>query len=845
MPLPPLPIDECIPAITAAMRAGRNLLLKSPTGSGKTTRVAPGILASGAAGDSQIIVCEPRRLATRAAAARMAFENGSAIGAAVGYQVRFDRRASAATRILVVTEGILVRMLQNDPFLSGVGIVIFDEFHERNLDGDLALAMARKLQIDARPELRIIAMSATLETAALEKYLGNCNIVESSGSLHPVEIVYIPRTRDDDLGDAVAACVARAASETAGHLLVFLPGTGEIRRCREKLTFAAQKYNLQMFDLHGDLPPESQDAAIAPSPAGVRKLILSTNVAETSVTIDGVTAVIDSGLRRILTFDPAVALDRLELGRISKMSATQRAGRAGRTGPGICYRLWSEPEHRALAAGEEPECLRVDLTGAYLQLKTWGEPDPRAFGWLDAPPGHAFDHAAELLTRLGALDGAAVTPLGRQLSQIPAHPRIARLLLEGVRRGVDTAAATAAALLSERDPFRYEIRRVPGAEKKHSSHSDLADRVHGILLYEDRGLLHSEAGTLHAGGAAAILRARDQYLRITRSLESNRNIHRGDPDDALLLAIFTAYADRIARRRERESRRAVMAGGRGVRLADSCAVTEPELFVCIDLDAGGAESVVRIASEARREWIPAEWILQKEELLFDAAAERVVARRRLEVDGVALEETIATPNDAIAASAVLAAAAARNPRAAFSLDDPALESFLARLDCLREWMPDAALPKLQIDDHIAELCTGRLSCNELRKIPLLEFFRGKLNYQQLQLVDREAPESLQVPSGSFIKLEYCPGKPPVLAARIQELFGWKETPRLARGRVSVLLHLLAPNYRPQQITSDLTSFWNTTYQQVRKELRARYPRHAWPEDPWTAPAQRGPKRRGT
>ncbi|MBI3819621.1 MAG: ATP-dependent helicase HrpB [Planctomycetes bacterium] len=847
MPRQPLPIDSLLARIAEELARGGNLCLRAPTGSGKTTRVAPSLLDAGLAAGKKIILCEPRRLAARAAASRIARERETEPGGEIGWQVRFERRASAATRLLVVTEGILVRFLQNDPYLEDAGAVIFDEFHERNLDGDLGLAMARKLQKEARPDLKILAMSATLDARPLAAFLGNCNIIESEGSLYPVEIIYVPRHTNDSLEDAVRACAARALEAAGGHILIFLPGMGEIRRCREAIVALEKQYSLRVHLLHGDLPPEEQDAAIAPAPPGIRKLILSTNVAETSVTIEGVSAVIDAGLRRILKFDPSVGLDRLELGRISNMSATQRAGRAGRTGPGICYRLWSEPDQRALSASEDPECRRVDLSAAYLQLKSWGERDPRSFGWFEAPPPQAFDRAESLLLRLGAIDGGNITETGSQMSQIPAHPRIARLLVEGARAAVAREAALCAALLSERDPFRSTERRGGTGEWKHSSHSDLLDRASALEQYEDRGILHSQAGALLPGAASAVLRARDQYLRFAGEFIQSRsgNIHKNaaDGDDAALRAIFTAYADRIAIRREPGSRRAVMAGGRGVKLGDASAVMEPEIFVCLDVDAGGAESLVRMASEARRAWIPQSWLLQKEHWEFDDKTQRVSGRRRLELDGVALEEVAVNADGSPEVAAILAIAAARDPRSAFALDDAELQSFLARVECLRAWMPDAGLPILRIEDNVREWCAGRASFAELRKLPIADLLRARLDYKQLQMLDREAPAQLQVPSGSFIKIQYSPGKPPVLAARLQELFGWRETPRIAAGRVPILLHLLAPNYRPQQITSDLANFWNHTYQAVRKELRARYPKHAWPEDPWTAPAQRGARRR--
>jgi ATP-dependent helicase HrpB len=809
----PLPVDTVIPGLLAALRERSSAVLIAPTGAGKTTRVPPALLD---VIDGRIIMLEPRRIAARAAARRMAEEGGWRLGEEVGYQVRFDRKAGPATRILVVTEGILVQMLQGDPFLEGVGAVIFDEIHERSLHTDLSLAMTRRVQREVRPDLRIIAMSATVDPGPIAAYL-DCPVIRSEGRLHPVEIQH------SDL--SVPAAVRHALKETAGDVLVFLPGVGEIERTATALS------DLAVFPLYGDLPAERQDEVLRP--LGLRKVVLATNVAETSVTVEGVTAVVDSGQVRRLRFDPATGLDRLELGKISRASADQRAGRAGRQEPGLCLRLWPAWEHATLPEREMPEILRVDLATPALQLLSWGETDLAAFDWFEAPDPAALASALLLLRRLEATDDHGVTETGRILARMPVHPRLGRLLIEGHRLGFPREAALLAALLSERDPFPRTPR---GAGPRRSSRSDLLDRLDALEANwnEER---------LNAGAARFVLKARDQLFDLVRKELGPAPKTREPRDEALLRALLAAYPDRLARRREPRSPRAVMVGGRGVRLAEESTVLEPSLFLCIDMDARPTEALVRLASEVEPEWLPSERLRITVDLEFDEERERVSAWKRTHFDDLVLAETEVPVQQA---EDVLAEAAATRLDRALPLDDPEVAGFLARLRCLREWMPELNLPPFddaQLRELLPALATGRKSFAELRRAPLLPVLEGSLSHDQLRAVEREAPERLEVPSGSRIKLLYEPGKPPVLAARIQELFGLAETPRVAAGRVPVLLHLLAPNSRPQQVTHDLRSFWENTYPQVRKELAGRYPKHSWPQDPWNARPERRPGRR--
>lgn len=836
-----LPIDIVLPDLAAALRGRPAALLRAPTGAGKTTRVPPALLDAGLAGAGQIVMLEPRRLAARAAARRLAAERGSRLGAEIGYHVRFDRCCGPQTRILVVTPGILLRMLHDDPCLEAVTVLIFDEFHERGLDADLVLGMARLLQSTVRPELRLLLMSATLAVERMAAYLDDCPVVVSAGRQHPVDIHYEPKAQQEPWPLAAAHAVERWLERTSDGLLVFLPGLPEIRQTARHLETLKDRYDFALLPLHGDLPPEQQDLALAPGTR--RKVVLATNVAETSVTVEGITAVIDTGLARVMQFDGGVGLDRLRLTPIARSAAEQRAGRAGRTGPGICVRLWSEAAHRARPEDLEPEIRRVDLVGAMLQLLALGETDILHFPWLEPPRAEAVAQALALLRRLDAVADGGITDLGRTLARLPVQPRLGRLLVEGHRHGVAERATLAAALLAERDPVARSLEGPAAA--RHTSLSDVLDRVEALEAFAATG--NDPTGTLHRQSAKYVLRAQQQLARtLLHEMRGQTQAAPTDATEAFLRSLLAAFPDRVARRRRPGSRRGVMVGGRGVRLAPTSAVSEPELFLSIDIDAGKEEALVRQASALRRDWLPADRVHAVVEVAFDTAEEKVVARRRLCYEDLVLEETpAALPDDDTVVRALVAAAAERLERVLPAADSPG-GLYLTRLRCLRAWMPELDLPAFT-DPEMRELLTWLVprcrSFADLRGADWPAALQGKLSHAQRQAVDREAPERLTVPSGSRIVLQYELGRPPVLAVRIQELFGLAETPRVAAGRVPVLLHLLAPNYRPQQVTDDLASFWHNTYTQVRKELRARYPRHAWPEDPWSAPAQSRPQRR--
>jgi len=824
----------------------RAIVLRAPTGAGKTTRVPLAWLQSGLAGTGKIILLEPRRLAARAAAARMSQELGTPLGRAVGYQVRFDSRQSSHTRILVVTEGLLLRQLQSDPFLEGVNTVVFDEFHERNLASDLALGMVRRIQQTVRTDLKIIVMSATLEPAPIAEYLGEAAVIESLGRSHPVQIEYLKQRDRRNLVELAAWGIQHLFPQTTGDLLAFLPGVGEIHKTMRELEDFARRQQAALLPLYGDLPSDVQDSVLAASQQ--RKIVVATNVAETSITIPGVTAVVDTGVARTQRFDPLSGLDRLELEPISQASADQRAGRAGRTQPGICLRLWDEASHRIRPQQTEPEIRRVDLAGPVLQLKSWGELDVLAFPWFEAPRPEAVDQATLLLQRLGACDATGqVTSLGERMTQFPVHPRIARMLLAGHREGEPRRTAWLSALLEERDPF---FRPRPGSQPSrglltvqiHHSESDVLDRLSALEEAERAGTREFPWGSLNPGAARQIARARDQLLQLLRDVppeDSPKEIH--NSDEILMRALVAAFPDRVARRRSPGSDKGLMVGGRGVRLAPQSSVRSGDLFLCVHVDAGQSDALVRQASLVKPEWLAESSIKTQTDLFFHPTHKQVQARKREYFADLILSETPAPVLDQEGAAQLLYQEAVQAWNQIFPVEDPGVRGYLERVHCLSGWMPELELPAL--DEHrqqqiLQELCRRCRSFAELKKADWLHELQSLLSWPQRQAIDKEAPAFWTVPSGSQIRLEYEKGRPPVLSVRIQEIFGMRETPRIAAGRVKILLHLLAPNRQPQQVTEDLASFWQNTYPSVRKEMSRRYPRHPWPEDPLTAKAIR-------
>lgn len=835
-----LPIDDVLPQIVSTLKETNAIVLRAPTGAGKSTRVPPALLDAGLAPKGRIVMLEPRRIAARATARRIAQERGVRLGGEVGYQVRFDEQASRETKILVVTEGVLLRRLQDDPFLEGIDAVLFDEFHERSLNSDLALAMVRRVQQEVRPDLRIIVMSATIAAHPVAAYLNNCPVIESEGRTYPVEIRYARRFDRVPLEQIVLSGVTEILPKTSGDLLVFLPGAPEIRRAARELEPLARQHDLAVMPLFGDLPPEEQDRVLLPCER--RKVVLATNVAETSLTIEGITAVVDTGLAKVMRFDPQIGLDRLELSPISKASTDQRAGRAGRTQAGVCLRMWDESAHRARPDAEDAEIRRVDLAGPVLELHCWGESKVLGFPWYEPPREAAVQQAESLLRKLDALNEAGqVTPLGRGMARLPLHPRLARMVLEGQRLGVGSRVALLAAMLSERDPFSG--RGGPVTAASHRSQSDVLDRLFAIEEFLRTGRREFSFGTIRGGAIHFLTQAAEQIRRSLPARSGAETPLSSDGTEELLRALLAGFPDRLARRRDTSGPRGLMVGGKGVKLGPQSNVSGAEFFLCIDVDGGSTDALVRQASAVEREWLTGPSLVTRDELFFHPSQKQVVARRRTLWDDLVLTEAPAPlpTGDAVAEQLFENARTALDE--VFPKNDPETENFLLRVRSLTEWMPELDLPRLDregLEKVLRDLCDGRRSFAELRSAPWLATMQGQYSYPQRQTIDREAPEKIEVPSGSQIRLQYEEARPPVLAVRIQEVFGMTETPRIAGGRVRVLMHLLAPNMRPQQVTDDLKSFWENAYAEVRKELRRRYPKHQWPEDPKEGVARRRP-----
>jgi len=840
-----LPIDPLLPEVVATLARDGALVLEAPPGAGKTTRVPRAILDAGAV-KGEILVLEPRRLAARMAARRVADELGDRLGGVVGYQVRFEDVSSAATRIRFVTEGVLTRRLLHDPDLRGISVIVLDEFHERHLHGDVALALVRRLRATRRPDLGVVVMSATLAAQPIADYLG-CTTLRSEGRLYEVATEHLAATDDRHLDKQVASAVRRLCTEGLdGDVLVFLPGAGEIRRARETCEAIAQQYDLLLVPLHGDLSPAEQDRAV--NKADRRKIILSTNVAESSVTIDGVVAVVDSGLARVAQMEPWSGLPVLRTERISRASATQRTGRAGRTRPGRCLRLYTKADHDTRPERDAPEIRRLDLTQTWLELRA---SDVGELAWLEAPPAASVRAAEELLVRLGAFDDkGAVTELGRRMLRFALHPRQARLLVEAERRGVAKEGAILAALVGERDlrsSAKARFDAPGGMPRGPRAAPDRATEKSDLILLLD---LFREAQAssfsahamraigLDAGATLAVDRARKQLERglDTRAPEPH------EPEEALLMSVLAGYPDRVAKRLA--GRRVAIAGGGAAELSEESAVRDAQWLVAVDADAGsqaGAQraygkasgTIVRLASAIEPEWLldlfPGA-IRETREVVWNRQAERVDATERMLYEGLALHESSAPDARGEEVSRALAAAARERGVYAFA-PEGTLERWLARARFAAEHGSVQAPDDAAVDRALETLCEGKRSFAELRQTSLLDVLQAALGAGSAARVAALAPERVTLAAGRTVRISYEPGKPPWVESYLQDFFGMTATPRVAEGRVPLVLHLLAPNKRAVQVTSDLEGFWQRHYPAIRKELGRKYPRHSWPEDP--------------
>uniref|UniRef100_Q01ZA3 ATP-dependent helicase HrpB n=1 Tax=Solibacter usitatus (strain Ellin6076) TaxID=234267 RepID=Q01ZA3_SOLUE len=788
-----LPIDELIPDILQHLRSANTLVLEAPPGAGKTTRVPPALLELD---DREVLVLEPRRLAARLAARYVAGERQERVGETVGYQVRFEEVAGARTRLRFLTEGVLTRRLLSDPALDRVACVVLDEFHERHLEGDLALALLRRLQRTRRPDLKLVVMSATLDTAPIAGYLDDARILRSSGRQHALEIEYTPHSAAP-LDEQVAAALERlAASGFPGHALVFLPGAFEIRRAQTACAAMARRRNWRLLPLYGDQSPEEQDRAVAPS--AETKIILSTNVAESSITIDGVSAVIDSGLARVASHSPWSGLPTLQVARISQASANQRAGRAGRTGPGRAIRLYPLDDFARRPAQDVPQILREDLAPTALLLQAM-ETDLGSLDWLDAPPAAAIEHARELLRMLGASGGTA-----REMARYPLHPRLARLIVEARRRGVPQEGAAIAGLLSagERLP-----QRVP-----HGSRSDL------LVLLESEWSPYAARLVRQLNGGAA--------------RGGLRNVER---EDALLISVLTAFPDRVARRRQGSDLQ--LASGSSAQLAPNSTLTA-DLMVAVEAEdrKDQGSPLVRLASAIEPEWLVdlfPDRLRETNTLEWQRSGERVEAVTSLLFDQIPLETRRTTP-DPEAAGVFLAHKAVEAGLGRFA-DMEEIAAFQSRVNFAAQHGAVARLDDAAIEAALAQLAAGLKSFSELEAAAgrggLLRAIEQAMPGPSRRLLEELAPSSIKLPRGRQVRVHYEAGQPPWIASRLQDFFGMRETPAVGRGKSPLVIRLLAPNQRPVQMTSDLAGFWERLYPQVRRELARRYPKHSWPEDP--------------
>lgn len=841
-----LPIDDALPALLAALESRAVAVLEAPPGAGKTTRVPLALRSASWLDGGRVLMLEPRRLAARAAAHYMARTLGERVGETVGYRVRGETRVSAATRVEVVTEGVLTRLLAHDPTLDGVGAVLFDEFHERSLSADLGLALTLQLQSLLRPELRVLVMSATLDGDAVAHLLrdaaGDAPIVRSHGRLFPVHTEYRPPRAQERLESHVARVVREAVQQHTGDVLVFLPGAREIRRTSALLGEPTDPSGtpVRVHELFGMLALGAQDAAIAAAPSGTRKVVLSTAIAETSLTIEGVRVVVDAGRSRVPRHDPRVGLTRLETVRVSAASAEQRRGRAGRVAPGTCYRLWDVHEEAMLVPRTRPEILDADLAPLALELAEAGVHDAATLRWLDAPSASGMTQAHTLLRWLGALDAdGRITAHGRAMIALPVHPRLAHMLVHAEREGVATLGAVLAACLEERDVLRGAGAPPP---------ADLRVRVELVLGVSESALGH----TLHGAQVDrdGVRRVRDT----ARDLASRLNV-RWSPDPSMVDAcgelLALAYPDRVARVRTTGAARYLLRSGTGAALAPSDALQGSEWLAVAELE--GAPPEYRVAravplTDAQLRARCADAIVVRTEVRWDDEAARVRAHRRTMLGAILLEETPVRDVPAAAVREALLDAIRRRGVAALPWSTPTarLRERLAFLHAYDASWPDVSEEALgeSLADWLGPSLDGVDRLSQLEGDRLREALLARLTWSQRAALDVLAPTHVEVPSGSRIAVDYTDAAAPVLAVKLQEVFGWSRTPMLLDGRVPLTLHLLSPAQRPVQVTRDLAGFWREGYFAVRKELRGRYPRHPWPDDPLSAEATRRAKPRG-
>jgi ATP-dependent helicase HrpB len=815
------------------------VLLEAPPGAGKSTIVPLVLLHSGWLGGRKILLLEPRRVAARAVASRMAQLLGEPVGRTVGFRTRLDTRVSRDTRIEVLTEGILTRMLQDDSALAQAGCVIFDEFHERSLNADLSLALCLESQQNLREDLRLVVMSATLDLQPLARLLDGAPIVSASGRSFEVETRYVPRRAELHLDAQMAQVVRSALREHAGDILCFLPGAAEIRRLQRALQDGDLAPGTRVLPLYGELSGDAQDAALAPPAPGQRKVVLSTTIAETSLTIEGIRVVVDSGLRRYAEFDPVTGMSHLVTAKVSQAAADQRRGRAGRLSAGHCYRMWSEGTQATLIPQTPPEILHADLAPLALEMSCWGAVDAASLRWLDPPPAAPLAQARSLLQQLEAIDSATrITAHGRELATVGAHPRLAHLLIKSRRLGAARLACDLAAILSERDI----LRAAPGAR-------DVDLRLRVAVLRGDRAALPPGI-TADARALTQAKRSSDDWQRkFARGLADTADPHQST---GILLAL--AYPDRIARARG-ENGRYLLANGRGAHFAEPQALAKSEFIVAAELDGAEREARIFLAAPVSMQELEREFsalIIERTEIVWDSQAQAVRAREERRLGALVLEsgELREADRDAVMNAALVGL---RQLGVAALPWTRELRQWQARVMLMRQFevpspepWPDLSEAALEatLEEWAPPWIEGRVRREHFAKMDLNNALRSRLSYAQNTILEGEAPTHFVVPSGSRIPIDYLDGEVPTLSVRLQEIFGLHVTPSIANGRLPLLLKLLSPAGRPAQITRDLASFWNRGYHEVKKDLKGRYPKHFWPDDPYTAaPTRRARPRR--
>ncbi|WP_261844332.1 ATP-dependent helicase HrpB [Aliamphritea ceti] len=829
-----LPIHDVLDALKSALLSSTEVILEAPPGAGKTTCVPLALIDEDWLSGQKIIMLEPRRLAARAAAQRMAQMLGEKVGETVGYRVRLESAIGPATRIEVVTEGILVRMLQDDPSLDGIGLVIFDEFHERNLDADLGLALClqgRELFRDEQP-LHLLVMSATLDGAQLQKLLPDAPLVSSAGRMYPVEVEYLGYNTQKPLEEQVAAAVRQALESETGSILVFLPGQAEIRRAAQRLASIETEFNdARLFPLFGDLDFARQQQAIAPAKKGQRKIVLATSIAETSLTIDGVRVVIDAGLSRYAAFDPNTGMSRLHTRRLSRAASIQRTGRAGRTEPGVCYRLWSQEQQDQLAPHSDPEILNADLVPLVLQLQSWGVDNPAELDWLDLPPVGAVAQATDLLVNLSALsiDAAtsvvSVTALGEKMAALPVHPRLARMLMLGAQQGQLPLAADIAALLSERSgidssDFSQHLAWLKGKLSGRSQDAPLRKRCQQLAGQFSRLALKEAA----------------------RDADQNRlSAAPNSADDWLAILLSYAYPDRIAARRSPQSHDYLLSNGRAARLRQHDPLQKAAFLVIAEQGGRQGQSVDQIyAAVALNKQLfdgpLSELTGIRDSVEWDMSAERLRSERQRRVGAIVLQRS--DLSDVASELRVKAIVRMLAKRGLHLLSWDSATVLRQRLAFLHSQEPDVWLDvsdealTASLADWLGPYLENIRQLPQLKKLNLQDILLARLSWEQQQSLNNLAPVSVKLPAGSSARLDYSQS-PPVLAVKLQEMFGCTSTPTIGRG-TAVMLHLLSPAQRPLQVTQDLASFWKNSYRDVQKDMKGRYPKHYWPDNPMEA-----------